>query len=88
MVIGNAGQGPRWESKACTLGLFWSSGQCWGLRLELSKPGIWSGYSQQEKKKKNMERKDDLVGFRAEMITSGDDFSEEKWGIVELRDPK
>ena len=35
-----------------------------------------------------MERKDDLVGFRAELITSGDDFSEEKWGIVELRDPK
>ena len=88
MVIGNAGQGPRWESKACTLGLFWSSGQCWGLRLELSKPGIWSGYSQQEKKKKkNMERKDDLVGFRAESIMSGGDFTEEEWGAIELKDP-
>ena len=35
-----------------------------------------------------MERKDDLVGFRAEMITSGDDFTEEKWGTGELRDPR
>ena len=86
-MIGSAGQGPRWESKACILGLSWSSGQYWGLRPELSKPGIWSGYSQQ-KKKKNMERKDDLVGFRAEMITSGDDFTEEKWGTGELRDPR
>ena len=87
--IGRAGQGPCWESKACTLGQFWSSGQCWGLRPELSKPGIWSGYSQQKKKKttSNMERKDDLVGFRAETITSGDDFTE-GWGTVELRDPR
>ena len=34
-----------------------------------------------------MERKDDLVGFRAETITSGDDFTE-GWGTVELRDPR
>lgn len=60
----------------------------------MSSPSQGSGqatHSRGEKKKKknsNMERKDDLVGFRAEMITSGDDFSEEKWGIVELRDPK
>ena len=52
LVISRAGQGSHWESKACTLGLSWSSGQCWGLRLELSKPGIWSGYSQQGKKQK------------------------------------
>ena len=32
-----------------------------------------------------MERKDDLAGFRAEMISRGD-FTEEEWGAVELRD--
>ena len=34
-----------------------------------------------------MERKDDLVGFRAERIMSGGDFTEEEWGAVELKDP-
>ena len=91
LVISRAGQGSHWESKACTLGLSWSSGQCWGLRLELSKPGIWSGYSQQGKKQKkknsNRERKDDLVGFRAESIMSGGDFTEEEWGAIGLKDP-
>lgn len=73
LVISRAGQGPRRESKACTRG---SSGQCWGLRPGLSKPGVWSGYSQ--KGKKHMERKDDLAGFRAERIMSGGDFTEEE----------
>ena len=40
-----------------------------------------------EKKKKHMERKDDLVGFTAERIMSGGDFTEEEWGAVELKDP-
>ena len=35
-----------------------------------------------------MERKDELAGFRAEMITSRGDFTEEEWGAVELRDPR
>ena len=34
-----------------------------------------------------MERKDDLVGFRAESIMSGGDFTEEEWGAIGLKDP-
>ena len=33
-----------------------------------------------------MERKDDLVGFRAERIMSGGDFTEES-GAIEIKDP-
>ena len=59
----------------------------------MNSPSQGSGqatHSREKNKKKNsnMERKDDLVGFRAEMITSGDDFTEEKWGTGELRDPR
>ena len=59
----------------------------------MSSPSQGSGqatHSRGEKKKKknsNMERKDDLVGFRAESIMSGGDFTEEEWGAIELKDP-
>ena len=55
----------------------------------MSSPSQGSGQAthSRKKKKKNMERKDDLVGFRAESIMSGGDFTEEEWGAIELKDP-
>ena len=57
----------------------------------MSSPSQGSGQATHSREKKNqtsnMKRKDDLVGFRAESITSGGDFTEEERGAVELKDP-
>ena len=52
LVISRAGQGSHWESKACTLGLSWSSGQCWGSGLNSPSQGSGQATHSREKNKK------------------------------------